>query len=417
VAYGLLRHLLASRPDFIVAATDEHTAFQRVSREAMKRTMIQKFPDLVPYFDAAYGQPAGLFYAGRQMPAEQSAHGCQQGCAWGTLCYSAGKLEEWKALQARHPEVVFLEIVDDVFLCGLPEHVAAAFADWLARTKAPNLGKCKFYARTAAPGQHPAVQALVGVRQADGTIAGGVELVAPDSGIEVLGHPLGSDAFCRRFFAEKAADTGELVEAVSELAGYGHDLALQSSYLLLRYCCEPRIAHLLRAAPPELIADACGVHDDAILRGANTILGPHDALGLNGELGPMAWGNQHGAGRDVGWLESIRLGTAQLRLPLRKAGAGLVAAADVSPSAYLGGCSRLARFLGSDMAERGNFPLTGAEFATALAEAPLPHCEAARVAWQQVGDEIAANNIVGRRIQDLACVDNLAGFAAAHENL
>ena len=224
-----------------------------------------------------------------------------------------------------------------------------------------------------------------------------------DSGIEVLGHPLGSDAFCRRFFAEKAADT--------------NDLALQSSYLLLRYCCEPRIAHLLRAAPPELIADACGVHDDAILWGANTILGPHDALGLNGELGPMARGNQHGAGRDVGWLESIRLGTAQLRLPLRKAGAGLVAAADVSPSAYLGGCSRLARFLGSDMAERGNFPLTGAEFATALAEAPLPHCEAARVAWQQVGDEIAANNIVGRRIQDLACVDNLAGFAAAHENL
>jgi hypothetical protein len=121
-----------------------------------------------------------------------------------------------------------LEIVDDVFLCGLPEHVAAAFADWLARTEAPNLGKCKFYARTAAPGQHPAVQALVGVRQADGTIAGGVELVAPDSGIEVMGHPLGSDAFCRRFFAEKAADTSELVDAVSELAGYGHDLALHS---------------------------------------------------------------------------------------------------------------------------------------------------------------------------------------------
>ena len=146
----------------------------------MKRTMIQKFPDLVPYFDAAYGQPAGLFYVGRQMPAEQSAHGCQQGCAWGTLCYSAGKLEEWKALQAWHPEVVFLEIVDDVFLCGLPEHVAAAFADWLARTEAPNLGKCKFYARTAAPGQHPVVQALVGVRQADGNIAGGVELVAEE---------------------------------------------------------------------------------------------------------------------------------------------------------------------------------------------------------------------------------------------
>jgi hypothetical protein len=93
-----------------------------MSREAMKRTMIQKFPDLVPYFGAAYGQPAGLFYAGRQIPAEQSAHGCQRGCAWGTLCYSAGKLEEWKALQARHPKVVFLEIVDDVFLCGLPEH-------------------------------------------------------------------------------------------------------------------------------------------------------------------------------------------------------------------------------------------------------------------------------------------------------
>jgi hypothetical protein len=66
-----------------------------------------------------------------------------------------------------------------------------------------------------------------------------------------MGYPLGSHEYCRNFYNEKAEETEKYVDKSKELTKYGHEIAKQSSYLLLRYCCEPKIAHLLRAAPPE----------------------------------------------------------------------------------------------------------------------------------------------------------------------
>jgi hypothetical protein len=97
------------------------------------------------------------------------------------------------------------------------------------------------------------------------------------------------------------------------LTGYGHDLAVQAAYLLLRYCAEPKVAHLLRAAPPAWILGAAQAHDAAILRGANNLLGPGDLLDLDrGPAGGLDWGMLHGQlGKDDGWRESARLARAQ----------------------------------------------------------------------------------------------------------
>ena len=263
IAYTLLRHLLEENPNFVVAATDEHTAFQLQSREEMKRQLLGRLRDFVPYFDAAYGDPAGLHYEGRRIPDAKAGRGCQQGCAIGNLCYCLAKLEQLRELKRLHPQCLIVVIVDDVFIGGEPADVAAAFVDWRRMTEdagcVPNLGKCKFWGPIgiatelassfqdfAAGGTgHPAVQALAGVRQPDGSFWGGVEVVPASEGIKVLGHPLGSDAYCKAFYMAKAEKSGRLVDSVSELACYGHDTAVHGSYLLLRYCAEPRIAHLL----------------------------------------------------------------------------------------------------------------------------------------------------------------------------
>ena len=63
---------------------------------------------------------------------------------------------------------------------------------------------------------------------------------------KVLGHPLGSEVYCRHYFAKVAANTGEAVVAIKRMAGYAAPVALQVAYLQLRYCAEPRVAHLLR---------------------------------------------------------------------------------------------------------------------------------------------------------------------------
>ena len=56
-----------------------------------------------------------------------------------------------------------------------------------------------------------------------------------------------------------------MVDAILALTDYNKHGALQSAYLLLRYCAEPCIAHLLRAAWLSLVASVAQVHDAAIL--------------------------------------------------------------------------------------------------------------------------------------------------------
>eukprot|EP01051_Picozoa_sp_SAG22_P003058 SAG22_NODE_144_length_17700_cov_21.959207_4_plen_123_part_00 len=64
----------------------------------------------------------------------------------------------------------------------------------------------------------------------NGDIVGGIEVVRPEGGLRILGHPLGSDEFCRAFYARQAAKTGAVVDALEELAAYGHEGSVQAAY-------------------------------------------------------------------------------------------------------------------------------------------------------------------------------------------
>ena len=104
----------------------------------------------------------------------------------------------------------------------------------------------------------------------------------------------------------------------------------------------------------------------------------------------------------------FRLARLQATLPLRRGGLGLMKATEVSPAAYLGGMSRLARFLAqegvSEAGENGvhhGFPYTGQAFARDLAMSEHPHCKAARFAWRMCAAHVMSRSIVGTRIEDL----------------
>ena len=55
-------------------------------------------------------------------------------------------------------------------------------------------------------------------------------------------EPLGSDQLCRDFYHETAANTSALVERIADMVEYGNPVAIQTAYLQLRYCAEPKIA-------------------------------------------------------------------------------------------------------------------------------------------------------------------------------
>ena len=98
------------------------------------------------------------------------------------------------------------------------------------------------------------------------------------AGLKVLGNPIGTEEFCVAFYARKAAKTGELVDAILGLVAHDAHLSRQSAYLILKYCAEPRIAHLLRAAPPAWVRAAAHTHDEHIMCGFSRIVGAEDWL-------------------------------------------------------------------------------------------------------------------------------------------
>jgi hypothetical protein len=170
--FNQIRQLIADNPEYVVAATDEHTAFQRASRPKMKRSMMENFPDYIPFFEASYGKAAGLHYAGRKMPDEKSKHGSQQGCPWGGLAYCCAKMEDMRKLISENPDVLFLCFMDDIFMVGNPGDVAKAFKDWCQITVnaggLPNLDKCKIYSTSDAAGQNEALQTMMTTPECQG---------------------------------------------------------------------------------------------------------------------------------------------------------------------------------------------------------------------------------------------------------
>jgi hypothetical protein len=60
--YNLIRHALATHPDWVVLSGDERSAFQRALRPEMRRQLVAKFPEFVNYFHCVYDGPTRLHY-------------------------------------------------------------------------------------------------------------------------------------------------------------------------------------------------------------------------------------------------------------------------------------------------------------------------------------------------------------------
>ena len=84
-----------------------------------------------------------------------------------------------------------------------------------------------------------------------------------DSGVVVLGTPLGSEEFVRRHAMEAVRKAVEIEAAICKAP-----LPLHDKFMLLAYCgAHSRLVHLLRTTPPSLLDAALAAADDAT-RGA-----------------------------------------------------------------------------------------------------------------------------------------------------
>ena len=74
----------------------------------------------------------------------------------------------------------------------------------------------------------------------------------------ILGTPVGSPEFVQRFLGNRLDVQTRFWDRLKQVPD------LQAAWLLLLYCAVPRANHLIRAIPPNLVANYAQAHDDGI---------------------------------------------------------------------------------------------------------------------------------------------------------
>ena len=160
------------------------------------------------------------------------------------------------------PGEYLLAFLDDVYTIT-SKNRAAEVAHSVATTihahdgVEPKLGKFQLWGRGGGP-EPPGIDALLdGAPRPNVPIWKG-DLDAAQNGIVILGTPVGTPEFVQRFLANRLDVQGRLWDRLRQVPD------LQAAWLLLLYCAVPRANHLLRAIPPDVIAEYARAHDDGI---------------------------------------------------------------------------------------------------------------------------------------------------------
>ena len=119
-----------------------------------------------------------------------------------------------------------------------------------------NHDKLEFY----SPNMGPATLAATASELTVLSLPGAESCVA-DDGIKILGVPFGSRSFIDKKLKDKTSVTEQMVSLLP-----GLDDA-QKAYLLLRFCCNPRIHHIARSLSPRKFKGVFDGHDAVIRDG------------------------------------------------------------------------------------------------------------------------------------------------------
>ena len=175
-------------------------------------------PAIACWADYCYGQASHLRFGDRVLP---STCGVQQGDPLGPLLFALALQPALRAAAA-HPVDLRFSYLDDVVIAGPAHHVARAMRDLVAEARRAGLllepSKCQLI---LSPDAAPNVDMLL--------FPSGLPVVATRC-FELLGAPIGPDAFCQHYSSQTVDRATACLDAVAAVPDP------QTALLLLRHC-------------------------------------------------------------------------------------------------------------------------------------------------------------------------------------
>ena len=229
--------------DFVILKVDMSNAFNTVSRQAVLDECASHIPEILPWVSWCYGSHPFLWHP---LGRFESATGVQQGDPIGPFLFSLALNRLILSLQDVPGLSQNIWYLDDGLLCGTRSAIAESLRlikmaqSWSGLQL--NMAKCELFSKSDLS-DFPTE-----MRKSN----------LPN--FEVLGAPIGDDAFCESYIKRKRSAVEALLRGISNLCDP------QVSVALLRTCggfC--KLSHLARCCPPQQVQQSLAHFDRAVM--------------------------------------------------------------------------------------------------------------------------------------------------------
>ena len=256
IVIGVIRTLLALHPDWILAVGDSNNAFNSVFHRSLMEAVNEHIPEASSFVHCTLLEPLEVDFCNYneeknlRMTMET---GIAQGDPMSPLLFNICRVNPLMTLHEHHPDVFMLHYQDDDFFLRPPDLVFAA-TDSFDELMAPinlirNRTKSLVYDQS---GGHPNLR--------EKCIEHGFTYVQPESGVVVLGSPVGSLQYMRQVLSEKVEfDLKGQLEKLKTifLTPNGRmKKDVQTIYQLIRLCLPSQLTFLLRTCSPDVTQGA-----------------------------------------------------------------------------------------------------------------------------------------------------------------
>jgi hypothetical protein len=247
--------------DLVIVQSDAKNAFGSIGKAAVFAATKKREPAWLPLTQWTYGQANRLWFddAPPDAPPVLAHTGVQQGHPMGPVHFALPLQDKLESAAERHPDAPVLSFLDDNYTLGHADACIRAVPEFLADCKTIDLEdvplKGMVYSRNAEAAAR--VAAALGYQDCS------------QSGIRVVGTPVGTGAWVKQQCSQDAARACELADTVMELPG----LPKQQQLLLLRKSIQQKLRHLPRTVAWEHVADASKMVEDKVQDAVLRVMG------------------------------------------------------------------------------------------------------------------------------------------------